>query len=394
MRLHYSNEPTSADETITSSQYSRNVSNGLLPRMYSEEKHANLASPIRSSPRKRSSSPSAKNEPEQRAKVHTGQSLNAFNASPTHPVSQLSVNPLMPIINPYLTAATLEPAIYAEAMARQSLINSDVPRPGASPATSTSTPSAIESLSSHNIPRLVYPAFPPNPALLMGTRPPTAPAYPFQDFSMVLPSQLAAAYGQPAGLFPQQLATWPTIEGIPPGLAPGHPFPAQWLANPYLKNFLGATNSDIATNKEANRTVPKAAASTGVGFPNYPYTADIMLKYPNGLAADALKQEIALASRSLSPQRSNSPETVKKPSIPTQQLQYTTSVLNAPYSKSPASDWKISSTSRASKQEPALANVDFRQNSTSRRDVLYGDSHDAQGKAEEAKQKLIGLSHR
>ena len=397
-------EVGSTDETAAMSQHNRKLTNGILPsQLYGvDEKlvYRSTASPLKS-PRKRSSSPS-RAETDQPAKIHMPQQLHPFVASANQPGAQLpTANPVMPFVHPLYSS--LDPTLYAEAMARQTLAANDANRPGASPASSSNTPSISDSLPTAGLPRLMYPLS--NSALLMAPRAPTASGY---DIPMVIPPQFATAYGQTAGLLPQQLAAWsasvPDAEKrILESMTAAGVSAQQWLTNPYLKNFFAAPNNDLTSNKDASRSAPKPAAPAAIGLPAFPsnYTAEFALKYPEALNSELLKQqEKVLASQSMSPRISpeNSKKSVVSPHL-SSAAPFPPQILNpASLTKSPILDWKVPSstgTPRCLKTEAGPASFESRpNNATSRRDAAYTDNRENQMKADEARLKLAGLSQR
>ena len=391
MRLHYSSEVGQADETVAMSQYNRNHSNGMLNRIYSEDKlhssHQATTSPMKSPPRKRSSSPNSRLESEQPAKMPASQHVNPMASSVAQqPLGQLSTNPMIPFVHPFYPGLD---SFYAEALARQNLSNSDASRPGASPVSSTSTPSGGESALSQGVPRMVYPV--PSSSLYMGPRGP-APGFALPDVPVVFPPQLAAAYGPTAGLLSQQFAPWSdhdkrlleTLASLSnPALS------AQLLSSPYLKSVLAAQDAV----KDAARGVQKPVLPPGVGLPPGLSNYELLLKYPEVLNSDMLKREPPL---SMSPRHSVSPESAKKAAVHPQTLQGFAQMFNPSLTKSPVSDWKMAnSTARSQKNDGGHLNFESRStNASNRRDPAFAESHEALLKSEEARHKLAGLSQR
>jgi len=369
-------EVSSSDEATNMSQFYRN---GILQQMYGvDEKIASAYratdSPLKSSPRKRSSSPTSRTETEQPAKVHMTQPLNHLVAAATPPVGQLPTgNHVIPF--------------------------------------STSTPQTTnDAITSQGLSRLMYSV--QNPALLMAQRVPTAPGFTIPDMSMVVPPQLAAAYGQTAaGLFPQQFAALSALpdaekrlmESITAAGLSTQTFPAHWLGNPYLKNPFPTPSSDLSSSKEANRSATKATIPPAGGLANLPhgYSADFLLKYPEALNAELLKhQDRTLASQSMT--SGVSPEVVKKSAIsvhhPTSAgLPLPPEVLAASnMTKSSNMDWKVpASAGRGLKHEGGQSGFEVRQTlPTNRRDAAFSENLEGQAKAEEARHKLAGLAQR
>ena len=397
--MRYS-EVSSSDETANMSQYSRN---GTLQRMYGVDEKLSSAyratdSPLKSSPRKRSSSPSSRTETEHPAKMHMPQQLNPLIATAAAPpVGHLpTANPVLPYMQ---SVFPIDPALYADALARHSLANSDANRPGASPASTSTTQAVNDAITSQGLSRLMYPV--PSSTLLMAPRAQAAAGFALPD--LLVPSQLAAAYGPAAGLLPQQLPAWSAVPDAEKrvietmaaaSLSPQH-LQAQWLTNPYLKNLFSTPNNEFISAKDPSRSVPKPTVPAGVGLGSFPqnYSAEFLLKYPESLNAELLKQaDRTLASQSLSP--GVSPETIKKSGIA---VHHPSEVL-APsgLSKPSLMDWKIpATTARVLKHEGGQLGFESRPNvSTNRRDPVYNENHELQVKTEETRHKLSSLVQR
>ena len=409
--MRYTDVSSSDEATANMSQISRN---GILQQMYGVEDKIPSAyratdSPLKSSPRKRSSSPSSRVDSEQPAKMQVPPQFNPLIAAATPSVGhQLSAgNPVIPFIHPLYSG--LDTSLYADALARQTLANSDAIRSGGSPASTSTTQAANDAITSQGLSRLMYPM--QNPALLMAQRAPTASGLALPEIPMVVPSQFAAAYGQTTGLLPQQLAAWSAASeadkrmmesmAAAAGLSTQN-MPAQWLANyPYLKNAFAAASSDLASNKDTNRNAQKASVPPAVGLTQIPqnYTAEFLLKYPEALHAELLKQhERTLASQSMSP----APETIKKPGIsahlPSVSLPLPQDALAASSLTKPSiMDWKVPATAaRALKHEGGQSSFEVRPPiATTRRDGTFNENHASQAKVEEARHKLAaGLAQR